>query len=227
MSVRPGPAGAVLADELDGVAAAWTVLSTAFGREPEQAFVDALRSPEQLAAWPYEDPATSGGVRLLVRSGRGRDGRPESLEALRQDHRRLFVGPRPLLAAPWESVHRSREGLVFDVQTLQVREFYRRFGLQSPLLNKEPDDHVALEASFVATLALRALDALEVGDVDGAEELVTGIRSFTDQHLQQWVPDLLGRVEEHAETDYHLGLAGLTRGALGQLHHLDVAPTLS
>ena len=41
-------------------------------------------------------------------------------------------------------MHRSREGLVFDVQTLQVRDFYRRFGLQSPLLNKEPDDHVAL-----------------------------------------------------------------------------------
>lgn len=227
MSVLPGPAGAALADALDDVAAAWTVLSTAFGREPEQAFVDALRSPEQLAAWPYEDPATSGGVRLLVRSGRGRDGRPESLEALRQDHRRLFVGPRPLLAAPWESVHRSREGLVFDVQTLQVREFYRRFGLQSPLLNKEPDDHVALEASFVATLALRALDALEAGDSDGAEELVSGIRTFTDQHLQQWVPDLLDRVEEHADTHYHLGLAGLTRGALGQLCHLGVAATIS
>lgn len=212
-------------DQLDALAAAWTVLSTAFGREPEPAFVAAMRDPDQLGTWPYDDPETAAGVRLLVRSGQaaGRGVEDEGLDALRRDHRRLFVGPRPLLAAPWESVHRSREGLVFDVQTLQVRAFYRRFGLETPFLNKEPDDHLALEASFVATLALRALDALEESRPADAEELTGAIVDFAEQHLQQWVPDLLVRVEEHARTDYHLGLAGLTSGALRQLHDLSTS----
>lgn len=216
------PAQLDLGADLDAVAAAWTVLSTAYGLEPEQTFVAALRDPDQLASWPYADPDTAAGVRLLVRSGTGRGpgGSAETLKELRQDHRRLFVGPRPLLAAPWESVHRSREGLVFDVHTLQVRAFYRRFGLESPLLNREPDDHIALEASFVATLALRALDALEESRTADAEDLIQAIVDFAEQHLQQWVPDLLTRVDEHARTDYHLGLAGLTRGALRQLHDL-------
>lgn len=205
--------------DLDAAAAAWTVFSTAYGLEPVASFVAALRSPEQLAEWPYDDPLTAGGIRLLERSGRraaeGDEG--EALPALVADHRRLFVGPRPLLAAPWESVHRSREGLVFDVQTLQVREAYRRFGLQSPLLNKEPDDHIALEAAFVATLALRALDALEEGRDAEAERCVSGIREFQAEHLDAWVPDLLARIDEHAETDYHRGIARLTEGALAQL----------
>ena len=215
------------AEHLDALAAAWTVLSTAYGREPEPAFVAALRDPDHLADWPYDDPETTAGVRLLARSGRAaaRGVEDEGLDALRQDHRRLFIGPRPLLAAPWESVHRSREGLVFDVQTLQVRAFYRRFGLETPALNKEPDDHLALEASFVATLALRALDALEESRPEDAEELAGAIVDFAEQHLQQWVPDLVTRVEEHARTDYHLGLAGLTRGALSQLHDLSALRT--
>lgn len=213
--------------ELDAAAAAWTVLSTVFGREPEPAFVTAMRDPTQLASWPYDDPDSATGIDLLVRSGRAADrGDPaEGLDALRQDHRRLFVGPRPLLAAPWESVHRSREGLVFDVQTLEVRQFYRRFGLESPHLNKEPDDHVALEASFVATLALRALDALERSRSAEAQELVAALSDFAAQHLLQWVPDLLVRVEEHGLTDYHLGMAGLTRGALRQLEDLTAPST--
>lgn len=209
-------------DRLDAVAAAWTVLSTVYGRLPEAGFVDALRSPEQLAAWPYDDRASAAGVELLVRSGRraAQGDREEQLDALVEDHRRLFIGPRPLLAAPWESVHRSREGLVFDVQTIQVRQAYRRFGLQSPLLNKEPDDHIALEASFVATLALRALDALEQGRPDDAAELAAAIGEFTREHLEQWVPDLLERVEDHARSDYHRGMARLTAGALDQLGQL-------
>lgn len=208
-----------LPTRLDSVAAAWTVLSTVYGRLPDASFVAAMRAPEQLAQWPYDDRESLSGVELLVRSGeRAALGEAqEQLDALVEDHQRLFLGPRPLLAAPWESVHRSREGLVFDVQTIEVRQAYRRFGLECPYLNTEPDDHVALEASFVATLAVRALDALEAGQQEAGEELVDGIVDFTREHLATWLPDLVERVEEHARTDYHRGMARLTSGALDQL----------
>lgn len=208
-----------LAAEREAVASAWTVLSTAYGRLPEPAFVEALRSAGQLASWPYDDPVSSEGKELLVRSGRrAAAGEPEEqLEALVTDHRRLFVGPRPLLAAPWESVHRSREGLVFEAETIQVRQAYRRFGLQAPELNKEPDDHIALEASFVATLAVRALDAGAAGDDATADELDAAIGDFVRDHLGVWLPTFLDRVQEHARTDYHRGMGCLTAGALAHL----------
>ena len=57
------------AAQLDAVAAAWTVLSTAYGRLPETGFVDAMRSPTELAQWPYDDRESAGGVTLLLRSG--------------------------------------------------------------------------------------------------------------------------------------------------------------
>lgn len=219
MSTSQARLASTTATDLDGVAAAWTVLSTAYGVLPEPGFVDALRSADQLAAWPYADRESRAGVRLLVGSGeRAAAGETdEQLAAVVADHRRLFVGPRPLLAAPWESVYRSREGLVFDVQTLQVRQAYRRFGLQTPYLNKEPDDHIALEASFVSALAVRALDALAVGDQQQAAELVAAIGDFARDHLAAWVPDFLDRVEQHARTDYHRGMARLTAGVLDQL----------
>lgn len=239
--MRTPTEGRVSPAELDAAAAAWTVFSTAYGRLPEAGFVDALRSAEQLAQWPYADRESAAGIDLLVRSGRrAAGGEPEEqLGALVDDHRRLFIGPRPLLAAPWESVYRSREGLVFDVQTIQVRQAYRRFGLESPYLNKEPDDHIALESSFVATLAVRALDAFDAldvhdthdtldahgtldggaadGDGPGVEELVGAMSAFARDHLGAWLPDFLERIEEHAATDYHRGMARLTSGALDQL----------
>lgn len=215
-------------DDLDAAAAGWTVLSTAFGRQPEQPFVAALRDPRQLSQWPYDDPDSMAGRVLLQESGRAAaDGDPrEGLRAIQDDHRRLFVGPRPLLAAPWESVYRSREGLVFDAHTLQVRQAYRRFGLQSAMLHREPDDHLALEASFLAALSLQALDALEQEREAEVDRLLAGITDFAHDHLSQWVPDLLDRVEAHARTDYHLGIAALTRGALRQLMRLSHAVSL-
>ncbi|NLT31326.1 MAG: molecular chaperone TorD family protein, partial [Propionibacterium sp.] len=63
---------------------------------------------------------------------------------LEADYDRLFVGPGPMLACPYESVHRSREGLTFEAETLQVRMSYAAFGLRAPAFNKEPDDHLGL-----------------------------------------------------------------------------------
>ena len=198
--------------DLDAAAAVWTVLSTAYGVIPQSDFVAALRSAEDLAHWPLDDQESRRGRVFLIASGAD-----ETWEEIVADHRRLFVGPRPLLAAPWESVYRSREGLVFGDHTAQVRAAYREFDLESPLLHREPDDHIALEATFVATLCLRALDATAASDDHQFARHVNGLSRFVQNHLTQWLPDLLERVEDHAQTDYHRGIAGLTQGAIDHL----------
>ncbi|MDX5400260.1 MAG: molecular chaperone TorD family protein, partial [Actinomycetes bacterium] len=115
---------------------------------------------------------------------------------------------------PWESVHRSRERLLFEAETLQVREWYARFGLAAPRLNREPDDHVALELEFLAALAERALTALEEDRPGDATELVAAHQTFLAEHVLTWVPTLMEMIRQNAETSFHKGVAELVTGAL-------------
>ena len=192
-------------DILDAFAAAWTVLSRVLLAPPTEVTLGTLRDPEMLADWPLSgDAHTERGLALLR-------GSTEDEGAVKDDHRQLFVGPDKLPAAPWESVHRSPEGLTFEEETIAVREAYAEFGLAAPQLNREPDDHVGLELEFLATLAVRAMD-----DPEQAGRYVTAISEFHRDHIDQWVPKLAGLIEASAETDLYRGIGALLAGAAEQ-----------
>lgn len=76
----------------------------------------------------------------------------EQIKREYEEFQRLFVGPGPLVAPPWESFYRSREHLLFEEWTYQVREQYHQFGLQFKNENNEPDDHLLLELEFMLSL---------------------------------------------------------------------------
>ncbi len=119
-----------------------------------------------------------------------------------------------MLAPPWESVHRSKTKLTFQEPTLQVRALYEAFGVHAPALHREPDDHLALELAFVATLSEQAVEAAARGDGDQLERCHRAQRQFLEDHLLAWAPRCLALVEAHAETDYYRGVARLARGSL-------------
>jgi TorA maturation chaperone TorD len=137
----------------------------------------------------------------------------QSFDDLKMDYTKLFIGLDILPTAPWESVYFNRERLVFQEQTIQVREWYARFGLQIERFNREPDDHIGLELSFVAHLASRALQAMEE-DSESLEELLQAQRDFLTEHLLRWGPALAKLLKQHAKTDFYRGIAHLTYGAL-------------
>lgn len=212
---------------LDAFAAAWTTLSRLLRTSPEQSVIDAVRDADLLAQWPLD--ATGGanrrGVRLLTRSRED----AEDEVAVRRDYQRLYLGPGHLLAPPYESVHLGPSGLVFDEETLAVRAFYRRFGLQAPRLNKDPDDHVHLELELLATLATRALDALEVHA--GADplparvfQLVDGIGEFLEVHALPWHRRLGELTIEHADTAFVQGVGQLLVGTTDASADVFAAP---
>ena len=78
----------------------------------------------------------------------------ERFEELRDDYTRLFIGPGKVLAPPWESPYIQKERVIFQVDTLKVREWYQRYGLESIRKYKEPDDHIGLELAFTAHLIM-------------------------------------------------------------------------
>lgn len=205
-SAHPPPALDLTVEELDGIAAATTILSRLLLAPPEPDLLEQMRTPDLLADWPLpRDAFTERGCELLTASVAAH----EDSAAVRRDFNRLFVGPDVLLAAPYESVHRSIDGLVFGEHTRQVRAHYAGVGLAAPRQGREPDDHVGLEFAFVATLASQALDAAEAGSTDDRARTLDHLATFLSEHLLVWAPDLMRLIGERADTAFYRGVSAL------------------
>ncbi|MGV8964763.1 MAG: TorD/DmsD family molecular chaperone [Cellulomonas sp.] len=196
---------------LDRFAGAFVALSGLLVASSGADVLDRVRTPELLADWPLlEDPDCARGVQLLRDSAAA--GEDETL--VRRDYNRLFYGPGPMLAPPYESVHRSDDGLVFERETMQVRAAYAAFQLAAPRLNKEPDDHLALELGFLAELCVRAMDAVDAEDDLALTRLLVGVQDFLEDHLLVWGPQCLTQAADGAETSFYRGVAALGIGTL-------------
>ena len=136
---------------------------------------------------------------------------------LEEDYTRLFVGPGQVLAPPWESVFVREGRLVFTEDTLEVRSWYRRCGLEPVNLYREPDDHLGLEMAFLAHLANQAAAALAESDLAGYERWLDRQREFCAAHPARWALVFCAQMEEYARTDFFRGLARMSQGALVEL----------
>lgn len=195
--------------QLDALAAGLSVVARFHQEPPDDTTLAALR--QMLDEWPL--PGTDGATRgiELLRSPRAA---AEDAATVRADHAGLYGTLATARVAPYESVHRGQERLVFDEHTLEVRDAYRTLSLRAPRLNREPDDHIGLELEFLAQSCLRAIDALEQDSPDDAARYVRLGADFFRDHLARWAPDMLGRVVDEAHTAFMAGLAHLTLGAL-------------
>ena len=133
------------------------------------------------------------------------------------DCTKMFYGFGKVLVPMWESVYFSEERMLFQAETLQVRSWYRQFGLESEKLHQEPDDHIGLELAFLAHLAFLGLQALEQNDEAGFQQALEAQRRFFHEHLSAWILRWCFLVEKYARTDFYRGLASLTRGAAYEL----------
>jgi TorA maturation chaperone TorD len=196
-------------DDLDRFATAFTVLGRFHLRAPEDEALTSL--DELLDEWPLTaEGETRLGLDLLRRSRANR----ETSAQIRRDLDRLYGRTATARVAPYESVHRGQDGLVFDVQTLQVRATYRALGLTAPYLNREPDDHIGLELDFLAASCLRALDALDLGDEAEAQRSIDLGVHFLRDHVLTWVPEVARLVTAKADTLFMQAVGHLTVGAL-------------
>lgn len=128
-----------------------------------------------------------------------------------EEFHRLFIGPGPLVAPPWESYYRSREQLLFEEWTYQVREQYHHFGLQFKLENNEPDDHLLLELEFMLYLVDLCL---QENSADKIGELISRQILFLEEHLTIWVPYFCKRIIELTNSKLYLGAAMLLEDLL-------------
>ena len=186
--------------------------------ELDKAWLQSLLKEDVFEDVPFgaEQQETKLGLELLQNWARENEAgiSDKSFDDLRVDYTRLFVGIKKVLAPLWESVYFNQDRMVFQEQTLQVRAWYRRFGLEPEKLYQEPDDHIGLELLFLVHLAKLGLQALEENDQAGSEKYLQAQRNFLSEHLLRWGPAWAKLVRQHASTDFYRGLAHLVHGTL-------------
>ena len=216
---------------LTGESLLCSLLGQIFYTHPERKWLEALSDSRDIfaeAPFAEEQPDMIEGL-AAVRAWF--DAHPgslddEALTELKVDYARLFIGTtEQMLAYPWESVYISKMPFLFLESTLEVRDWYRRYGLEVVNFKREPEDFIGFELSFLAHLSQLALDAAEQGDMDGVAALVKAQRDFLSEHLLRWGFEWADKAAQHAETDFYRGFVLMARGALAELAVVyDVAP---
>ncbi len=134
----------------------------------------------------------------------------EALVELEAEYNRLFVGPMPPLAHPYESVYRTAGGLVMGDCTLDVLRSYAQEGFVLSAEYKDLPDHVAVELEFMALLCQREEEAsiAGLGAIAGALQRIEC--AFLEGHLRRWLPQFCQRVLLAAPSLYYGQWAQMT-----------------
>lgn len=164
---------------------AYRLIARLFEREVDDGFAAHLTDPN---AFSIDNERVQAPFEAL-RERLGDCGE-QVLEDLAVDFDRVFFGVGPLMAEkafPYESVYTSGSGLMMQDAYVDVRHEYREAGWVKNPDFKEPEDHIAIELSFVATCCALAARSLREGDEAAAESCLIVQRSFLDTHLLNWV----------------------------------------
>ena len=206
-----------LKETLLGESLLFGLIGRALYNQPDKDWLNSLIAEDVFAEVPFgtEQPDTKRGQEIMQNwAQKNREFSDVEFKELKADYTRLFVGVGKVLAPPWESVYFSEDRMIFQKQTLEVRDWYRRFGLELENLHKEPDDHIGLEMSFIAYMAELGIKILEEQDEEKYQLLNDAKRQFLSEHLLQWGPTWCALVKENAKTDFYRGLSYLTMGAM-------------
>ena len=124
----------------------------------------------------------------------------------------LFLGVRKVPPHPSESAYENPEHLIMQKPRDDVLEIYRNMGLEKTRDFPEPEDHVAIELQFMGHLCEKTNAALNEGSLQDAKKCLEVQRDFLDEHLGNWVPQLVTDILKSVKVDFYKGVAKITRG---------------
>ncbi len=133
-----------------------------------------------------------------------------SLDLLKVDFSKLFVGPYKLFAAPYGSVYLDGERKIMGDSTLDVKNRYREAGLDTAKNFKDAPDHISAELEFMYYLIFKEIEAFANSDPATAIGYVQKQKSFLEEHLMVWVPEFANSIIDYAENPFYPNLAKAT-----------------
>ncbi len=117
--------------------------------------------------------------------------RDQASYKMKTEYARLFIMPGGI--RPYESVYRGNEPLLMREPWLKVKKFYHRNGLvlEKPV---HPEDHASVEFAFMAHMIKTGGDVMEQ-------------KTFFEEHIYQWLPQMLNELKEHQHACYFKEMA--------------------
>lgn len=183
----------------------YMALQSVFGVDPAKAQIAALAS-EETKAWFCKfssDPQFVASADSFFEAAAQADAGD-----LKSVYTRLFLGPGPMIAGPWESIYVNQEPLLFVESTIDVRKAYLSQGFAPKLFPNVADDHIALELDFMKRLAEAMLVFAAEGDDDAFAGAKNASVSFLREHLLKWDKPFAAKIRE-AKSPYFSAAAGL------------------
>lgn len=194
-------------------------LSKAYLEPPKSEWLSSVKKEDMFSEWPLPGrKEMAEGLRRM--QAFFSDWQPEDLDMVKEDFTRLFIGLESTLAPPYESVTIGRDHLLFDQNTLDIREEYIRFGLEISRRGVEPDDHIGCILEFVSLLCQKTVDAFNTDHLSDAETFQRAASAFIRKHLLNWILPFTEKVIASARTEYFRGVAYLTRGTAAMFEEL-------
>jgi TorA maturation chaperone TorD len=184
----------------------YDLLRCFFLQEPAREFLAAFKEENILKDLRGFNKDLDEGVELIVSALSTPDLAGLS-SVLEEEFTRLFVGPFPIPL--FESVYRSKSGLVNQEETAAVRRKYQEAGLLIHPDTSFPADHIGAELEFLFFLCQRAAQAEKEADQKSFFRLQ---QEFLRDHLSVWIPPFCDRLFSAARSSYYQGVAKITKG---------------
>lgn len=154
-------------------------------------------------------PVSSNNPRFMLASSMlwgSCDDKSRCIGEMNNDFQRLFKGYANPLAPPYESKYLHRFDSMSGKEPLEVKDFYKSYGLKSKIENHIPDDHLGTELLFITLLIDKYL---EYDDRFCKKEMKSEIRRFIHEHLLSWVEKWNDLVQIHSKTACYKGIGTL------------------
>jgi putative dimethyl sulfoxide reductase chaperone len=195
----------------------FSYLSEVFLNEPDEEFIHQMITQKLYFSFPFEseDEGLQKGLNLLRNFSIQWE--KVQIHALRDEYFRLFHGIEKMLVPPYESVYLSREHLLFEKETLQVREFYSTYGLRIDKLNIIPDDHIGYQLLFIAYLVKLTVEAIQTDKEKDFEKIKSDTLSFLSDHPLKWVDSFTELLYKHSPGFYFRGNGMLLKFLICQI----------
>ncbi|MGC9116960.1 MAG: TorD/DmsD family molecular chaperone, partial [Conexivisphaera sp.] len=192
----------------------YNLLSRLYEREVDGELLEGLLAAaesgelaQRFEALTELDERVGRGMDLMLgylRGAAGRD-RKEVLLELAADYASLFLGVKGTPPHPSESAYMSAGHLMYQAQRDEVLAIYRKAGVDKVREFTEPEDHIAVELSFMSYLVGRTLGEARRGNLGEARRLLELQRRFLREHLLKWSHDFAEDVIANADVDFYRG----------------------
>ena len=116
----------------------------------------------------------------------------------RREYNMLFVGPGKPVAPFWQSVYLDERELLFLPSTSDVRMRYAAEGFMIAGKEKQAEDAVHYQFDFLASLAWKMNEALDVDALDELSRLARVSFDFETDHMLNWLPKMAQRASGHS-----------------------------